>query len=358
MKKLLNNNKYLYLLLFFPISIILIEIAKQNEELIEIYFSNYFYNSYSKLIGNMFGYFPFSVGELLLYLTILIIIIQTLIHLYMAIKNKSIIYIIKLIFKILSISSLVYFLFTISCGLNYYRTPIKNDYENYDYYYSSNQLKELCIYLINEAAKYSDNVQKELEEFNFNKYSEITQNDVMIYLSKNNIKSKVNSVPKKIFLSEYLSYTNITGVFFPFTFEANINSDVYPMSASFTMLHEQVHQIGYMFEDEANFLAWMIGKDSTNELVRYSVYMQASIYTMNSLYKVDSELYKEAYSYYNEQQKENLDSNNEYWGKYDDNVIENTANNINDYYLKSNGQNQGVISYSEVTRLLLAEYYR
>ena len=53
------------------------------------------------------------------------------------------------------------------------------------------------------------------------------------------------SKAKIILNSKLLSYTNITGIYSPFTGEANINTNQPSTSIPFTILHEMAHQRGY-----------------------------------------------------------------------------------------------------------------
>ena len=52
-----------------------------------------------------------------------------------------------------------------------------------------------------------------------------------------------------------MSYTNFTGFFFPFTAEANVNTDFPPALFASTVAHELSHQRGVAKEQEANFTA-------------------------------------------------------------------------------------------------------
>ena len=56
--------------------------------------------------------------------------------------------------------------------------------------------------------------------------------------------------PKPVLFSRALSHCNITGIFFPFTLEANVNTDIPDYSLPSTMCHELAHLSGFMREDE------------------------------------------------------------------------------------------------------------
>ena len=64
---------------------------------------------------------------------------------------------------------------------------------------------------------------------------------------------------KGVIASHLWSYTWITGMYFPFYVEANVNTDAPQMSLPNTILHELAHTIGIAREDEANFAAFIAG---------------------------------------------------------------------------------------------------
>ena len=63
--------------------------------------------------------------------------------------------------------------------------------------------------------------------------------------------------PKKLLVSEILSYQGLTGVYSPFTVEANYNGDMTAYNIPFTVCHELSHLRGFMQEEEANFIAFL-----------------------------------------------------------------------------------------------------
>jgi hypothetical protein len=59
--------------------------------------------------------------------------------------------------------------------------------------------------------------------------------------------------PKPVLLSEAMSWLGITGIYSPFTGEANVNARVPDPELPFAAAHETAHQRGFAREDEANF---------------------------------------------------------------------------------------------------------
>jgi len=83
--------------------------------------------------------------------------------------------------------------------------------------------------------------------------------------------------------------------------------------------------------------------------------MLALIYSMNALADVDFEAYKDLVGKYSPGMRRDLIDNNEFWAQYEGKV-EKISNSINNTYLKTNGQKDGVQSYGRMVDLLLAEY--
>ncbi|MGI6451086.1 MAG: DUF3810 domain-containing protein [Desulfitobacteriia bacterium] len=160
--------------------------------------------------------------------------------------------------------------------------------------------------------------------------------------------------PKPVFLSKLMSYTGISGIYFPFTGEANVNVDIPESLLPATTCHELAHQRGIAREDEANYIAWVACNLSEEPAFQYSGVQLALIYSMNALYEHAPEKARELQQQYSPQVARDLKYISEYWEKYEGKVEE-VASDINDAYLKSNRQEEGVQSYGRMVDLLLTE---
>ena len=87
---------------------------------------------------------------------------------------------------------------------------------------------------------------------------------------------------KPIFLSSKMSYTGISGIYFPFTGEANVNVDIPHSLLPATTCHEMAHQRGFAREDEANYIAWITCSSNDNPEFKYSGTLLALIHSMNA----------------------------------------------------------------------------
>lgn len=120
------------------------------------------------------------------------------------------------------------------------------------------------------------------------------------------------------------------------------------------MCHELSHLRGFMREDEANFLAYLACKSSTDLDFQYSGYMMAFIYATNALYDVDSETYSQIFNELDPGVLRDISYQNSYWKQFEGPAAD-VATSINNSYLQANQQEDGVRSYGRMVDLLLAE---
>lgn len=157
---------------------------------------------------------------------------------------------------------------------------------------------------------------------------------------------------KPVLYSTGLSWAHITGVYFPFSGEANVNTDIPSLLFSATSLHEAAHQRGFSREDEANFLAYYVSRYSGDASVAYSGAMLALINAMNQLYHADSDMYFKLRGTYSDGLDRDLEAYSEYWRQFDGPVSE-AAETVNNNFLKANMQSDGVKSYGRMVDLLI-----
>ena len=153
-----------------------------------------------------------------------------------------------------------------------------------------------------------------------------------------------------------MSDAGITGIYSFFTGEPNINMDYPDYSLPFTVAHEFAHQRGICREDEANFMAFLVCVSSSDPYIRYSGYLNLYGYLAGSLYRADSEKYKELSLMLLDNAQLDRAAYSEVSRAHSDSWFNKLNDRLNDSYLKFNGT-EGVVSYSYVVRLAVA-YYR
>ncbi|MBP7401917.1 MAG: DUF3810 domain-containing protein [Clostridia bacterium] len=162
-----------------------------------------------------------------------------------------------------------------------------------------------------------------------------------------------SAVPKGVRLSHFWSYTGITGMYFPFFVEANVNIDVPHSSLPDTMLHEIAHTRGFAREDEAGFLAYLAGSRSDSADFRYSAYLEAFISLANQLYAYDQEAWNGIWADVPDGIRRDLAVRADYWQQFEGPVRE-VSEQVNNAYLEANLQTDGARSYGRKADLILA----
>ena len=158
--------------------------------------------------------------------------------------------------------------------------------------------------------------------------------------------------PKAVLLSVPMSYLGITGIYFPFYAEANVNVNIPPYELPVTMAHEMAHAKGVSRENEANIVAYALCIRSGDDYLRYSGLMNAAAVLLNAL---PEESRKELRGELDEEILAEYAAANEHYAKYDG-WIDGISSFFNDLFLKSNGVPGGTRSYGETAESLVALY--
>ena len=163
--------------------------------------------------------------------------------------------------------------------------------------------------------------------------------------------------PKPVLFSKLMSHLRLTGVYFSYTGEANVNVDSPACLLPSTIAHELAHQRGIASEKECNFAAVLASTTAESSVYRYSGWLFAYIHLGNALYAADKDAWQEIRDSLAEEVRLDLAANNAYWKPYRENGISGGYQNLYDGYLKNYGQSDGVKSYGMVVDLLTV-YYR
>ncbi len=149
-----------------------------------------------------------------------------------------------------------------------------------------------------------------------------------------------------------LSGLNILGIFIPFTYEPNVNMQMPDLYFSSSALHEYAHFKGFAREDEANFIAYYVSRNMPDTDFSYSSTMLALVHSMNQLANCSPGLYSRVYGALSPAVQRDLDANAAYWAQFKD--TQQAVETMNNNYLKSNKQQDGVQSYGRMVDLLIA----
>ena len=161
---------------------------------------------------------------------------------------------------------------------------------------------------------------------------------------------------KGIFFSRLLSYTDFTGFFFPFTAEANVNTDFPPALFAATVAHELAHQRGVAKEQEANFCAVMASLLYGDPVYCYSACLLACTHLGSALRGADPAAWEEIRSTLSEPVVRDLAAERAYWKQFET-PVQTVSNTVYEGFLHSYDQELGLKSYGACVDLLVRYYY-
>lgn len=359
--KIYRLKTKIVLILLLPIILLIRELLYFNPALTEMLYSRLLYPPIGMLLSNISGILPFSLAEFMVYLFIVFIAYIITRSLYSLFKSANKLQTtLNAIINALCAISITYCLFLLLWGFNYYRQPLAYSIGFTTSKSTVADLKGLCAALIDKTNLLRVEV-KENEagvmylEGGFNRAANRADIGYQKLSAPYPIFKGSFGRPKGVILSRQLCYTGIAGIYFPFTGEANVNKLVPESMLPCTMGHEMAHQRGFAREDEANFIGYLVCKAQGDVDFQYSGYLLATIYSMNALHEYDIESYKELTKKYSEGVRRDLKYNSDFWKQFEG-PVEEMQEKINDSYLKSNKQADGIYSYGRMVDLLLAEY--
>ena len=365
--KFINYKKYIIIISSLAVFLIIFNLMYRCNIIFATNFSDNIYKKISTLFGAIFSIFPFSIFEILLIAAILLGLFSIGRLIYYGIKyhekgkifrfkyrlKKTLLNLVCIILACLNVYSL-------NCGVNCFRLSFAACNNIITKPHSTDDLKELAIILIDKANDLSSEIATDsFGNFTMNNNAaEKHSVKAMKALSKKYPCLKdIYFEPKPIIFSEFMSMTLTMGYFAPYTVEATYNKNMPDIEIPFTLCHELAHTSGFMLEDEANFIGFLACINYDNPNFQYSGILGVMSYVLNDLYDaVSAEEYKEIVSNFNTQVRTDINRQNSYWSKYQDNKIGKVANTVYEGYLATTGQPNGLSTYGKVTDLLLAYY--
>lgn len=340
------------------ISTLLYQLGKYNSSFIEWYRRYLLVPVLARVYSRIMGIFPFSIAELLLIAVIPALVGLTVYFVIQLVRReKKKIFLLQALINTGVAVSLIYSVFLLFCGIYYNRMSI-GKYLGYEVQESTTQeLYQACMSLAEQANQLAEQVNYSMD------FSELADETLQAYKNlgrQHKIFATVYGRPKQVLLSKYMSYTEIVGIFIPFTMEANVNTDVVAYNIPGNACHEMAHMYGFMREDEANYIAYLACMASERTEFQYSGVMHAFIACKNALFEDDRQLWQQVDEVLSPGVRRDLQENNEYWAKIEQSdagkAVAQTATKVNDTYLKINGQSDGVKSYGRMVDFILAQY--
>ncbi|MGB0431216.1 MAG: DUF3810 domain-containing protein [Bacteroidia bacterium] len=358
-----KNKTISFIALLLPLQWAAIKIVEHFNNTIEIVFSQGVFRLESTILKVLLGWIPFSIGQWLFYIMLFYfvkILIKSIINLSKS-NYKKPINIWNYIKKPIAFLSIVYLAFNLLWGLNYYRNSLYQNLGFKEHNVKLETLVPLAEKLIDNTNKYRIASQANLDtcltlNWKNKQYFHEAQLAYEHLAAQDSFFNNNHPSVKAVAFPQLMSLFGIGGIYFPFTAEANVNMHQPDFKLPFTVCHEMAHQIGIGSESEANFIAYLACNASDDPVFNYSGNFSAMRYVLNAIHFTDSTAFNKLIVKLNKGVLLDLEANTMYWEKFET-PLDNFSRWMNNLYLKSNGQRDGVKSYGKMVELMVAFEY-
>ena len=356
-------KKRLLLLILWPAAGLILLLCRSSEQFAEHVFARGIYPVYRTPISFVAGLIPCSLGELILYAAVPAALIGLIVWIIRMVRGKAGRGFLRGAVNLLCILGVVFFMFVFGCGANYYRSTYAKS-AGLDVRPGTNEeLYELCLSLTDRANALRGQLN-DCEDAGgvfalpcSKRALALRAKDAMTHFGQENpLLHGFYAPPKPVLWSDGMSRLEITGVYFPFTAEANVNIRASDFTIGAAMCHELSHMAGFMREDEANYIAYLACRDSGDPVLDYSGTMLALVYCARALNESDPGLFNRVREAYSDGVRRDFAADAAWWKQYDDQPASEFGEKMNDTYLKANAQSEGTKSYGAMVDLLLAEF--
>lgn len=353
----MNAKKKWLVLGLLIIAAIIIRFISLHPLLVEKYYSTGIYPRISATLKYIFGWLPFSIGDIIYGALIIWGLVKIMKGLFKVFKGKyTWAYLTAKLYPITIAFLVVYISFNALWGFNYNRKGITYQLEIKKEKYSTTDLitidsiltekvNESKSALIRQDKKYL--TTKEIFDAVAKTYNDISSRYPWLAYQQPSAKTSLWGWAG--------NYIGFIGYYNPFTGEAQLNTTIPKFIQPFTACHEVAHQLGYAKENEANFVGYLAATNSSDTLFHYSVYLDMYLYTQRNLFILDSTKAK----YFSKQLIPAVKADLTELKKFNEahqSPLEPVFKWVYQKYLEKNEQPAGLLTYDEVTGFLIAYY--
>jgi hypothetical protein len=344
--------------LLIPLTIGMKSYAQKHPYFVDTYYSKKVYLGISKAFGMVTRIFPFSIGQVLLIILVIVIVGLFVVNTIKAIKEKKISELLPFI-KTFSIAfSILYFLYFIMLGANYYNYRIMET-EDFSFEEVTNEALALMLHdYIEQVNQYAEIISA--DNYVLPDYEEIFEQALNGYQHMPEAYSYMDgnfSIVKPFIFSDIQVKMGYSGMYFFFTAEPLVNSLLPMVSVPYATCHEMAHQRGIAREGDANYIAIIACINNEDPYFRYSGYYHCVRYIGRELYKRDESLYFSEIENLNPYVVSDINGVAHFWLTNQDEGLAEKADKVVEANLKSNDQEQGLLSYNEVAEYLIVDYF-
>ena len=360
MRNFLRYFKGLHIWLLVNAALLALFVALRGQRRVMTAVSERFSMPLERALGRLWAYVPFSVAELCYAVGVVFLVvflIRSIVLVARAEYKREVLY-----RRFMTLANLVLSLYAAFCllwGVNFYADDFCDRSGVYPEPVACDDLVAVTRYFAEQTALYADQVARDADG------TYAVPRDASLDLAPTLyegmydefpfLRIAVDPRPKPIFCSRVMSAMNVTGLYFPFTGESNLNMDFPAATFPFTVAHELAHRRGISSEQQCNFLGVLASVRSDDPAYRYSGWFAGYINLSNALYTVAPEEWYEIRINLPASVEADLRAAGDYWAQYEGKVSE-ASGKAYDAMLKSYGDELGMQSYGAVVDLLVAYF--
>ncbi|MDE7239623.1 MAG: DUF3810 domain-containing protein [Lachnospiraceae bacterium] len=332
--------------------------------------------------GRLSGLFSVSIGEWMLYLAAVLVLVALVLWIVWLpvhiVRRRSTgghgqnsgfdRFVLRFYQAGAWIVTVVCLIMTLNCLILYHCTPLQESGEQYDL----EELIALRERIVTNCNRLSEQMQRdERGEIVYEGDMKKRAVQAMHALAEREGISRLRgyySATKPLYASWFFCQQRMCGYYFPFSLEANYNDMMYIMNFPYTMCHELSHLKGYIYENEANYLAYLACVESGDDVFEYSGYLNVLYYVERDLIdalKQRGEMarYERLTPVKEQVHLDNVYITDEQWERVltqsplDTQLVSDVTDTFLEVNLTVNGVSDGVVSYSRVVGLLLSYYH-
>ena len=333
----------------------IVKIVSLFPTVVEKYYAQGIYPYFSRFQRLLFGWVPFSIGDLLYIFAfgwLVYLVVRLIRRLVRRQAGKA--WLLGALRRIVFAILVIYVVFYGLWGLNYDRQGIATQLHLVVTPYSNLELDHLLGNVcdrLNELDSLGglDTARLGSPRVVFAgailSYDSLGRRDPRFVYAEPSVKGSLFGV-----LNDYMGFG---GYYNPFTGEAQVNTTLPVLEQPFTACHEIGHQLGYAKENEANLAGYLSARASTDPAFQYSVYSDLYLYAARELYVRDSNMVVPLRNHLRPAVRQHFRQLQRFYRRYQ-NPFEPVIRRIYGNYLRANRQPQGINTYDEVIASVIA----
>lgn len=336
--------------------LLFLEWFKRSPERVETLFSQGMFPMVGKVQQVLSGSIPFSMGDLFYTLMVVYGVLLLGQVVFWSFRRQWI----RAMFYALWTANLTLFLyvaFYMFWGLNYFRVPLEQQLGLESVRPGISDLIEVAYTCIDSAnslrVQLGDTMPGKDNQEIYAEASRLLRADTTLPTSL----FVHNPQVKSSLVNAFGNYMGVSGYFNPYSHEAHVNSTMPVWTRPFTACHELAHQAGIGFEDEANFIGFVLARQSEDAFFRYSAYYAVLWMVLRDVYRYDQTLYSELFERISLSVVDDARVHQAYWERYLG-WFNTVTQAFYGKYLEANNQPEGLQRYDRMVRLFVAAHIR